>query len=138
MHFINFILFHFSSSNQSIVLRGHRKAVTDVKFSNLHPILLSVSRDSTLRAWHADTYTCASVYRLIFKLNMKYLKTNIFTNPPIVLCLLGVITVRCGAWMKALMGDTLPLAQKTLPLVSGPLSESFLSEPTQATLRTLM
>ncbi|CAO1439105.1 unnamed protein product [Diamesa tonsa] len=51
------------SNSQSIVLRGHRSAVTDLMFGRKHDIMLSVSRDSTLRVWKSDSYTCASVYR---------------------------------------------------------------------------
>lgn len=49
--------------SQSIVLRGHRNAVTDVTFGKKNGILLSVSRDKTFRLWKADSYTCACVYR---------------------------------------------------------------------------
>ncbi|CRL03871.1 CLUMA_CG016996, isoform A [Clunio marinus] len=54
---------NFSTDSQSIVLRGHRNAVTDVMFGRKDDVLLSVSRDKTLRLWKADAYTCACVYR---------------------------------------------------------------------------
>lgn len=46
-----------------LVLRGHKAAVTDVLFSTFNPLLMSTSRDLTMRAWRANDYTCAAVYR---------------------------------------------------------------------------
>ncbi|XP_055613278.1 uncharacterized protein LOC129759781 [Uranotaenia lowii] len=46
-----------------ITLRGHSNAVTDLLFSNHYPLLLSVSRDLTMRAWQASDYNCRAVYR---------------------------------------------------------------------------
>ncbi|CAO1443308.1 unnamed protein product [Diamesa serratosioi] len=70
----------FSSNSQSVVLRGHRSAVTDLMFGRKHDIMLSVSRDSTLRVWKADSYTCASVYRyviiILIKRSLELLSNN--------------------------------------------------------------
>lgn len=57
-----FILYS-SHDSQSIVLRGHHNSVTDVLFGKKENILLSTSRDKTIRLWKADSYTCACVYR---------------------------------------------------------------------------
>ncbi|XP_055527599.1 uncharacterized protein LOC129720183 [Wyeomyia smithii] len=46
-----------------LALRGHSNAVTDLLFSGHNPLLLSVSRDRTMRAWHASDYNCRAVYR---------------------------------------------------------------------------
>lgn len=44
-------------------LRGHTKPVTDVLFSQWNPLLLSVSRDCTMKAWKANDYSCGAIYR---------------------------------------------------------------------------
>ncbi|XP_059611911.1 TAF5-like RNA polymerase II p300/CBP-associated factor-associated factor 65 kDa subunit 5L [Phlebotomus argentipes] len=44
-------------------LRGHTRAVTDVVFSRWNPLVLSVSRDCTMRTWKATDYTCGGIYR---------------------------------------------------------------------------
>lgn len=46
-----------------VTLRGHSNAVTDLLFSVHTPLLLSVSRDLTMRAWQASDYNCRAVYR---------------------------------------------------------------------------
>lgn len=46
-----------------LILRGHSDAVTDVLFSQFNPLLMTVSRDLTMRAWRASNYSCAAVYR---------------------------------------------------------------------------
>uniref|UniRef100_A0A8D8GB28 TAF5-like RNA polymerase II p300/CBP-associated factor-associated factor 65 kDa subunit 5L n=1 Tax=Culex pipiens TaxID=7175 RepID=A0A8D8GB28_CULPI len=46
-----------------VTLRGHSNAVTDLLFSAHTPLLLSVSRDLTMRAWQASDYNCRAVYR---------------------------------------------------------------------------
>uniref|UniRef100_A0A1Q3FV62 Putative wd40 domain protein n=1 Tax=Culex tarsalis TaxID=7177 RepID=A0A1Q3FV62_CULTA len=46
-----------------VTLRGHSNAVTDLLFSAHAPLLLSVSRDLTMRAWQASDYNCRAVYR---------------------------------------------------------------------------
>ena len=44
-------------------LLGHRRGVTDVKFSSRHSVLLSVSKDHTMRLWKSSNYECAAIYR---------------------------------------------------------------------------
>ncbi|XP_019532296.3 uncharacterized protein LOC109403852 [Aedes albopictus] len=51
------------SETGGVTLRGHSNAVTDLLFSRHSPLLMSVSRDLTMRAWHATDYTCRAVYR---------------------------------------------------------------------------
>ncbi|EAT45967.1 AAEL002802-PA, partial [Aedes aegypti] len=51
------------SETGGVTLRGHSNAVTDLLFSRHSPLLMSVSRDLTMRAWHASDYTCRAVYR---------------------------------------------------------------------------
>ncbi|XP_021694087.1 uncharacterized protein LOC5576112 [Aedes aegypti] len=51
------------SETGGVTLRGHSNAVTDLLFSRYSPLLMSVSRDLTMRAWHATDYTCRAVYR---------------------------------------------------------------------------
>uniref|UniRef100_A0A182IXU6 Uncharacterized protein n=1 Tax=Anopheles atroparvus TaxID=41427 RepID=A0A182IXU6_ANOAO len=46
-----------------VALRGHRNAVTDLLFSEHSPLLMSVSRDFTMRAWTGSDYTCRAIYR---------------------------------------------------------------------------
>ncbi|GAB0090992.1 TAF5-like RNA polymerase II p300/CBP-associated factor-associated factor 65 kDa subunit 5L [Sergentomyia squamirostris] len=46
-----------------IQLRGHTKPVTDVLFSAWNPLLLSISRDCTMRAWKASNFACGAIYR---------------------------------------------------------------------------
>ncbi|XP_058812207.1 uncharacterized protein LOC131676855 [Topomyia yanbarensis] len=46
-----------------VALRGHSNAITDLLFSGHGPLLMSVSRDLTMRAWHASDYNCRAVYR---------------------------------------------------------------------------
>ncbi|KFB44148.1 hypothetical protein ZHAS_00011985 [Anopheles sinensis] len=46
-----------------VALRGHSNAVTDLLFSEQNPLLMSVSRDCTMRAWTGSDYTCRAIYR---------------------------------------------------------------------------
>uniref|UniRef100_A0A2M4BCW0 Putative transcription initiation factor tfiid n=1 Tax=Anopheles marajoara TaxID=58244 RepID=A0A2M4BCW0_9DIPT len=46
-----------------VALRGHTNAVTDLLFSEHDPLLMSVSRDCTMRAWTGHDYNCRAVYR---------------------------------------------------------------------------
>ncbi|XP_058461685.1 uncharacterized protein LOC131436785 [Malaya genurostris] len=46
-----------------VTLRGHSNAITDLIFSGHGPLLMSVSRDLTMRAWHSSDYNCRAVYR---------------------------------------------------------------------------
>ncbi|XP_053687581.1 uncharacterized protein LOC128737024 [Sabethes cyaneus] len=46
-----------------VTLRGHSSAITDLLFSGHGPLLMSVSRDRTMRTWHASDYNCRAVYR---------------------------------------------------------------------------
>ncbi|XP_058117641.1 uncharacterized protein LOC131290036 [Anopheles ziemanni] len=46
-----------------VALRGHSQAVTDLLFSEQNPLLMSVSRDCTMRAWTGRDYTCRAIYR---------------------------------------------------------------------------
>lgn len=56
-------LFSFSSETEGLTLRGHNKGVTDVLFSKYNPLLFSVSKDNTMRAWKASDYLCGAIYR---------------------------------------------------------------------------
>ncbi|XP_053681136.1 uncharacterized protein LOC128732003 [Anopheles nili] len=51
------------SETGGLALRGHGNAVTDLLFSEHGPLLMSVSRDCTMRAWVGTDYTCRAVYR---------------------------------------------------------------------------
>lgn len=55
--------YRFSDDFGGVTLRGHSRGVTDVVFSSHHPLLFSVSKDSTMRAWKADNYSCGAIYR---------------------------------------------------------------------------
>ncbi|XP_031620240.1 uncharacterized protein LOC116338864 [Contarinia nasturtii] len=46
-----------------VALRGHNKGVTDILFSKYNPLIFSVSKDNTMRAWKAIDYRCGAVYR---------------------------------------------------------------------------
>lgn len=46
-----------------IVLRGHSAGVTDVMFSKHYPLLMSTSKDSTMRIWNSHSLRCASIYK---------------------------------------------------------------------------
>ncbi|XP_055322002.1 uncharacterized protein LOC129578004 [Sitodiplosis mosellana] len=46
-----------------VALRGHNKGVTDILFSRYNPLIFSVSKDNTMRAWKAVDYRCGAVYR---------------------------------------------------------------------------
>ncbi|XP_012159073.1 TAF5-like RNA polymerase II p300/CBP-associated factor-associated factor 65 kDa subunit 5L isoform X1 [Ceratitis capitata] len=46
-----------------IELRGHGAGVTDVRFSKHYPLVYSTSKDSTIRSWRAESYSCAYIYR---------------------------------------------------------------------------
>lgn len=52
-----------SSDSGGISLRGHSKGVTDVMFSKHSPLLFTVSKDRTMRAWKSSDYLCGAVYR---------------------------------------------------------------------------
>lgn len=61
--YYNHPIFHSSDSGEHI-LRGHSAGVTAVHFSRHQPRLLySVSKDRQMRAWLANRYDCAAVYR---------------------------------------------------------------------------
>ncbi|XP_055913772.1 TAF5-like RNA polymerase II p300/CBP-associated factor-associated factor 65 kDa subunit 5L [Eupeodes corollae] len=45
-----------------ILLRGHSRGVTDLRFSSHFPILLTVSKDESMRCWSAKNYRCSRVY----------------------------------------------------------------------------
>uniref|UniRef100_A0A4Y0BN43 EML-like second beta-propeller domain-containing protein n=1 Tax=Anopheles funestus TaxID=62324 RepID=A0A4Y0BN43_ANOFN len=51
------------SETGGLSLRGHGNAVTDLLFSEYSPLLVSVSRDCTMRAWTGSDYTCRAIYR---------------------------------------------------------------------------
>ncbi|XP_050068483.1 uncharacterized protein LOC126556948 [Anopheles maculipalpis] len=51
------------SETGGLSLRGHGNAVTDLLFSEYSPLLVSVSRDCTMRAWMGSDYTCRAIYR---------------------------------------------------------------------------
>ncbi|XP_035894484.1 uncharacterized protein LOC118504295 [Anopheles stephensi] len=51
------------SETGGLCLRGHGNAVTDLLFSEYSPLLVSVSRDCTMRAWMGSDYTCRAIYR---------------------------------------------------------------------------
>uniref|UniRef100_A0A182NSK7 hypoxia-inducible factor-proline dioxygenase n=1 Tax=Anopheles dirus TaxID=7168 RepID=A0A182NSK7_9DIPT len=51
------------SETGGLALRGHGNAVTDLLFSEHAPLLVSVSRDCTMRAWTGRDYACRAVYR---------------------------------------------------------------------------
>uniref|UniRef100_A0A182VS33 hypoxia-inducible factor-proline dioxygenase n=1 Tax=Anopheles minimus TaxID=112268 RepID=A0A182VS33_9DIPT len=51
------------SETGGLCLRGHGNAVTDLLFSEYSPLLVSVSRDCTMRAWTGNDYTCRAIYR---------------------------------------------------------------------------
>ncbi|XP_053659127.1 uncharacterized protein LOC128708191 [Anopheles marshallii] len=51
------------SETGGLSLRGHGNAVTDLLFSEFSPLLVSVSRDCTMRAWTGSDYTCRAIYR---------------------------------------------------------------------------
>lgn len=59
-----FLFFALSFSNDygGVQLRGHNRGVTDVCFSSYYPLIYSVSKDTTMRSWRAETYNCAAVY----------------------------------------------------------------------------
>ncbi|EDV54032.1 TAF5-like RNA polymerase II p300/CBP-associated factor-associated factor 65 kDa subunit 5L [Drosophila erecta] len=44
-------------------LRGHTRGVTGVRFSAHYPLMYSVSKDATMRCWHAHNLHCAAIYR---------------------------------------------------------------------------
>lgn len=44
-------------------MRGHSSSVTDLLFSKFNPLLITTSRDLTMRAWRANNYSCGAVYR---------------------------------------------------------------------------
>uniref|UniRef100_A0A182MUQ2 EML-like second beta-propeller domain-containing protein n=1 Tax=Anopheles culicifacies TaxID=139723 RepID=A0A182MUQ2_9DIPT len=52
-----------TSETGGLCLRGHGNAVTDLLFSEYSPLLVSVSRDCTMRAWTGSDYTCRAIYR---------------------------------------------------------------------------
>lgn len=62
-HFRLYINPGYSTSTGGISLRGHCKGVTDVLFSKHNPLLVSVSKDKTMRVWKATNYLCGAVYR---------------------------------------------------------------------------
>lgn len=51
------------ANTKNVILRGHSKAVTSVLYSVFNPVLLSTSRDCTIRLWTDVNYRCASVLR---------------------------------------------------------------------------
>ncbi|XP_058059567.1 uncharacterized protein LOC131210353 [Anopheles bellator] len=51
------------SETGGVVLRGHSNAVTDLLFSEHGSLLVSTSRDCTMRAWTGHDYNCRAVYR---------------------------------------------------------------------------
>uniref|UniRef100_A0A182SNZ0 EML-like second beta-propeller domain-containing protein n=1 Tax=Anopheles maculatus TaxID=74869 RepID=A0A182SNZ0_9DIPT len=51
------------SETGGLSLREHGNAVTDLLFSEYSPLLVSVSRDCTMRAWMGSDYTCRAIYR---------------------------------------------------------------------------
>ncbi|XP_040167954.1 uncharacterized protein LOC120902923 [Anopheles arabiensis] len=51
------------SETGGLCLRGHGNAVTDLLFSDHSPLLVSVARDCTMRAWTGSDYTCRAIYR---------------------------------------------------------------------------
>lgn len=53
-----------------MILRGHTDIVHDLRFIPESDILLSVSSDKDMRAWRLNDYTCAAIYRYVFKLTM--------------------------------------------------------------------
>lgn len=59
-------MFPVGMNNQNttgeILLRGHSRGVTDVRFSSHFPILLTVSKDESMRCWSAQKYQCSRVY----------------------------------------------------------------------------
>lgn len=63
----SFFFFQFvendSSDGGCVTLYGHCKGVTDVLFSKYNPLIFSVSKDNTMRAWKAIDYCCGAVYR---------------------------------------------------------------------------
>lgn len=46
-----------------LALRGHSKGVTDILFSAYNPLMFSVSKDNTMRAWRASNFSCGAIYR---------------------------------------------------------------------------
>lgn len=52
-----------SNDGGCVTLRGHNKGVTDILFSRYNPLIFTVSKDNTLRAWKATDYNCGAVYR---------------------------------------------------------------------------
>lgn len=37
--------------------------MSDVKFFKTHPLIMSVSKDTTIRSWSASNYCCNRIYR---------------------------------------------------------------------------
>lgn len=52
-----------SADGGVVALRGHNKGVTDILFSRYNPLIFSVSKDNTMRAWKALDYRCGAIYR---------------------------------------------------------------------------
>lgn len=52
-----------SADGGVVALRGHNKGVTDILFSRYNPLIFSVSKDNTMRAWKAMDYRCGAIYR---------------------------------------------------------------------------
>ncbi|XP_055845280.1 TAF5-like RNA polymerase II p300/CBP-associated factor-associated factor 65 kDa subunit 5L [Episyrphus balteatus] len=50
------------ASSGEILLRGHSRGVTDLRFSSHYPILLTVSKDESMRCWSANNYNCSRIY----------------------------------------------------------------------------
>lgn len=60
---IQYLFINFSTDSGGYIFRGHSSVVTDVLFSKDNNLIFSVSRDLTMRAWKANDYSCATVYR---------------------------------------------------------------------------
>lgn len=60
---LTIIVMNSSNDANGLPLRGHSKGVTDILFSRCNPLLYSVSKDTTLRAWKAKDFSCAAVYK---------------------------------------------------------------------------
>ncbi|XP_063705048.1 transcription initiation factor TFIID subunit 5 [Culicoides brevitarsis] len=47
----------------AFTFRGHSSGITDLLFSQFSELLITTSRDLTMRAWRATDYSCGAVYR---------------------------------------------------------------------------
>lgn len=54
-----------SSGETVAVLRGHRRAVYDARFSEYGDVLASCSSDGTVRVWSLEDFTCTHTYQAL-------------------------------------------------------------------------